>query len=78
MLDALFDGRLNLSRLNYGVISLLPKIRDANTIKQYRPVCLLNVCFKIITKVLTVRFTPFAAKVISSLQTAFIPNRYIL
>lgn len=27
---------------------------------------------------LTVRFTPFAAKVISSLQTAFIPNRYIL
>lgn len=28
MLQELYHGRLNLSRLNYGVISLLPKIKD--------------------------------------------------
>jgi len=32
MLQELYHGRLNLSRLNYGVISLLPKIQDANIV----------------------------------------------
>ena len=78
MLQELYHGRLNLSRLNYGVISLLPKIKDANSILQYRPICVLNVMFKAITKALTLRFTPLARQVISSLQTGFIPGRYIL
>ena len=34
--------------------------------------------FKAITKALTLRFTPLARQVISSLQTGFIPGRYIL
>lgn len=40
MLDDLHMGALDVDRVNYGVISLLPKIKDANTIKQYRPICL--------------------------------------
>jgi hypothetical protein len=55
---------------------------DANNgyfhIKQYRPICLLNVDYKLFTKVLTMRLTPFADKLISATQTAFIPGRYIL
>ena len=48
-------GYLPLSRLNFGVISLLPKKEDARQIQQYRPICLLNVSFKIFTKVGTNR-----------------------
>jgi hypothetical protein len=48
------------------------------TIKQYRPICLLNVIYKIITKVLTRRLTKVATKIISENQTAFIPGRHIL
>jgi hypothetical protein len=32
------NGSLNLQRLNYGVITLLPKMADANKIQQYRPI----------------------------------------
>jgi hypothetical protein len=38
-------GRLPLYSLNFGTIILLPKCREATQIKQYRPICLLNVSF---------------------------------
>lgn len=38
---------LDIGRLNYGVIALIPKIKDASKIRQHRPICLLNVNFKI-------------------------------
>lgn len=44
-LKALFDdfhtGLLSIERLNYGVITLLPKSPDAHSIQKYRPICLL-------------------------------------
>jgi hypothetical protein len=35
-------------RLNYGVITLVPKIKEVNNIKQYKPICLVNVDDKVI------------------------------
>jgi exonuclease III len=78
MLDDLQKGILDSDRINYGVISLLPKIKDANTIKQYRPICLQNVILKILTKALTMRITSVIGGIINWTQTAFIPGRYIL
>jgi hypothetical protein len=43
-------GDLDIRRMNYGIISLVPKIKEANNIKQYRPICLVNVDYKGITK----------------------------
>jgi hypothetical protein len=60
------------------MISLIPKIKEANNIRQYKPICLLNVDYKWFTKVLTMRLTPFAGKLISETRTTFIPGRYIL
>ena len=60
------------------MISLLPKIKDGNTIKQYRPICLQNVILKILTKALTMRITGVIGGIINWTQTAFIPGRYIL
>jgi hypothetical protein len=39
---------------------LIPKVKEANNIKQYRHICLLNVDFKIFTKVLTNRLSSMA------------------
>ena len=39
-------GRLSIHSLNFGIITLLPKLTDAVRIQQYRPICLLNVSFK--------------------------------
>ena len=74
----LYLDKLDIQRLNYGVITLVPKVVDANTIKNFRPICLLNVDYKGITKVLTNRFTPVAPKLIGGNQTGFIKGRNIL
>jgi hypothetical protein len=52
---SLHSGQLELFRLNFGDIILLPKVNEAERIQQYRPICLLNVSFKIFTKVATIR-----------------------
>jgi hypothetical protein len=71
-------GKLDLKRLNYGVITLVQKIKEANTIRQYKPICLLNVDFKIFPKLMTDRITPRVGKWIDESQTAFIKGRNIL
>jgi hypothetical protein len=58
-------GELPLYSLNFGMIILLPKYREAAKIQQYRPICLLNVRFKIFTKVATNRVTQIAQKIIN-------------
>jgi hypothetical protein len=72
------NNKVDLRRLNYGVITLVPKIKEANNIRQYRPICLLNVDFKIFSKLLPDRITSIADKIISNNQTAFIKRRNIL
>jgi len=49
---AFHKGELPIHSLNFGIITLIPKKEDATCIQQYRPICLLNVVFKIFTKIL--------------------------
>lgn len=78
MFQDFWEGHLDIKRLNYGFITLVPKLKEANTIKQYRPICLLNVDYKIFTKVLTNRLVPVAKKAVDKNQTVFIKGRNIL
>jgi hypothetical protein len=45
------SGNLPLYNLHFGTNILLPKSREATHIQQYIPICLLNISFKIFTKV---------------------------
>jgi hypothetical protein len=72
------DGTLPLFYLNYGIITLLPKQKESTNIKQFWPICLLNLSFKIFTKVVVRRLTKMAVKIVSESQTAFIPERNIM
>jgi hypothetical protein len=60
------------------MILLTPKLKEANNIRQFRPICVLDIGYKWFTKVLSTRLTPFSHKIISKNQTAFIPGRFIL
>ncbi|WVZ96489.1 hypothetical protein U9M48_042121 [Paspalum notatum var. saurae] len=71
-------GTLPLHSLNFGTIILLPKSSDARQIQQYRPICLLNVSFKIFTKVGTNRVVNIAQRTIKPSQPAFLPGRNIM
>ena len=71
-------GELPLHSLNFGTIILIPKSKEAKQIQQYRPICLLNVSFKIFTKVATNRIANVAQRIIKPSQTAFLPGRNIM
>jgi hypothetical protein len=47
-------------------------------IQQYRSMCLLNVTFKVLTKVGTNGLTIISKSVFQPMQTSFIPGRHIL
>jgi hypothetical protein len=72
------EARLPLYSLNFGIITLLPKQQEATHIRQYRPICLLNVSFKIFTKVAVNRMSGIVEKLISPTETAFILGRNIM
>ena len=72
------SGDLPLFSLNFGIITLIPKQKEVKKIQQYRPICMLNVSFKIFTKVMANRLTLVASKLIRQSQSAFLPGRYIL
>ena len=78
MFHDLHKGDLLLFSLNFGVITLLPKTQEASKIQQYRPICLLNVSFKIFTKVATTRINSVADHIVSPSQTAFMRGCNIL
>jgi hypothetical protein len=44
MMEDFYKGELNLSRINYAIIVLLPKIKEVINIRQYRPIakCVLS------------------------------------
>jgi hypothetical protein len=74
----LHEGTLPLFHLNYGVITLLPKRKESTNIKQFWPICLLNVIFKIFTKVVVRRLAKVAEKIVRESQTAFMSGRNIM
>jgi hypothetical protein len=71
-------GKLDLYRLNYALVTSIPKIEDAKEMKLFRPISLINYSFKIFSKVLTSRLGRLSHRFISSNQCAFIKGRYIL
>jgi hypothetical protein len=73
-----YTGDLSLFNLNFGVITLIPKVQEANVIQKFRPICLLNVSFNFFSKVATIRLNYIAHKVVSPTQTTFMHGQNIL
>jgi hypothetical protein len=71
-------GQLDLFCINFGEIVLLPKVNDAERTQLFREICLLNVCFKVFTKVATIRLNSVADHVVCPTQPAFMQGRNIL
>ena len=74
----LHSEALELYSLNFGIITLIPKVSNAIKIQQYRPICVLNVSFKLFTKVGTNRVNMVAKIVVRPTQTAFMSGRNIM
>lgn len=71
-------GHLNLDRLNYAIIPLIPKEAEAKRLKKFRPICLINCSFKIFAKAMNNRLTKVADRLICANQTAFLKGWFVL
>jgi hypothetical protein len=58
MFQEFYIGTLVMSRLNFGVITLIPKIVGAIDIRQFRPITVINVIQRIFSKVCALRLAP--------------------
>jgi hypothetical protein len=72
------ENKLPLYSLNFGIIMLQPKLKEVAHITQFRAICLVNVSFKIFTKVVVTRMARIVEKMVSQSQTTFIPRRNIM
>ena len=72
------EGRLDINRLNYVMLILIPKEAYATEMRKFRPIALINCSFKIFSKALNNRLIKIIDMLISPNQTAFIQGRYIL
>jgi hypothetical protein len=70
-------GTVDIARVNFGILSLIPKVPGADNIKQFRPIALINVIFKLVSNAYAVRLSLVAHRIISTSQTVFIKGRHI-
>ena len=65
----------NLEFLNKTNVVLIPKIQGLETIGNYRPISLYNTVYKMITKIIVAWLRPMLDKLVSPIQSAFVPGR---
>ncbi|GJZ66869.1 RNA-directed DNA polymerase, eukaryota, reverse transcriptase zinc-binding domain protein [Tanacetum coccineum] len=63
---------------NSSFITLIPKIPNANMVKDYRQVSLIGSVYKIIAKILANRLTTVLGDLVNEIQSAFVKDRQIL
>jgi hypothetical protein len=78
MFDDWFEDRLDIYRLNFAMITLIPKEENARNMKKFKPISLLNCSFNFFTKAVTNRYAKIMNRLIAQCQSAFIRGRFIL
>jgi hypothetical protein len=74
-----FDkGDLNITRLNYTMVILIPKEKNATTLKKFSPISLINCSFKVFAKAMNNRLENICDGLLAPNQTAFVKGKYIL
>ena len=71
-------GNVDISHLSYAILSLIPKVKGAESISQFQPIALINNFAKFPPKGLATRLLPVAHRIINPSQSAFIKGRFIL
>ncbi|KAM6571204.1 hypothetical protein CsatA_015284 [Cannabis sativa] len=71
------NGQGDLFSINSTIVTLVPKTKAANNMKDFRPISLCNVLYKIVSTVLVRRLQPWLDSIVHSSQSAFIRGRRI-
>nr|GFB37945.1 cysteine-rich receptor-like protein kinase [Tanacetum cinerariifolium] len=63
---------------NSNFIALIPKIIDANMVKDFRPISLIGSLYKVIAKILPNRLVNVIGDLVNEVQSVFVTERQIL
>jgi len=74
--DFFVTGKL-LKQINTTIIALVPKIPNASTVHDFRPIACCNTIYKCITKLIANRLARVLPSIISLPQNAFVKGRHI-
>jgi hypothetical protein len=69
-------GEVNVARLNYAIITLIPK-EEAKNLKKFRSISLINCSFKIFAKAMNNRLELICDRLLAYNQTPFVIGRFI-
>jgi hypothetical protein len=62
LFENFYKGTLDISKLNRASVCLIPKVKNASLVIEYRHISLLNCSYKIFTKVLAIRLQHIFSK----------------
>ena len=64
--------------VSFTILTLIPKVVPANTMKDFRPIACCNILYKVISKILAKRLKILLPEAIEPSQSAFIKGRLLL
>ncbi|KAL4361603.1 hypothetical protein GQ457_04G019930 [Hibiscus cannabinus] len=73
----IIDGSADMAQVNRAVIVLIPKVKNPESMCQFRPISLCTVIYKTVSKVLVNQMKPMLLQCISTNQYAFVAGRNI-
>jgi hypothetical protein len=59
------DNKLDLFRINFATLTLIPRVEETSEIKKSRPISLLNSSFKIFGRLLTTRLERICERIVA-------------
>jgi hypothetical protein len=74
--EEFWEGSINLQSINDSFITLIPKILSPACPSDYRPISLLNICLKLITKLLANRLQSKILDLVHINQYGFTSKEY--
>ena len=78
MIKNIFNGGEFDASICKTMIVLIPKNDKPESFNHFRPISLCNMVYKIITKVIANRMKSIMGKIISPMQSSFVPGRHII
>ncbi|GKA89934.1 RNA-directed DNA polymerase, eukaryota, partial [Tanacetum coccineum] len=78
VVEYFFETCLFPKGCNSSFVALIPKVADAKSVNDFRPISLIGSVYKVVTKVLANRLALVIEDLVSDTQSAFVANRQIL